>query len=358
MNKIFKRLPLAVKLILIGLIPLIFLVYLTSQVYQEKEARLQILNSSIDKIHQSANLSSLINALETERKISFDYALGKASHSELYKTRPATDNFLSKVESSDDPGVYGFKEYTNLDKLSEIRKQIDNNKSNAEVVMHYYSNSIFRLNTLNSVPQSLYLQSVYKDMVAQKLLTEMSTYLGIIRSNIYNVLITRKYMVETLIGITGTFDVYKSYEKEFLMKVSPEVLHAYQKIKNSTDLKPTRQYLDSLFARYSFDNTLSADEWWNISNNSINELSKLQQTVWKNIEAQIQLIYKKERTSITNRSWHRLFVHLLGVTGLCLFISILSGLLFGVHITIIPVIIYLELIRNLKKIIHKRRSRA
>ena len=71
-----------------------------------------------------------------------------------------------------------------------------------------------------------------------------------------------------------------------------------------------------------------------------------------------ELIYKKEKTSITNRSGHRLFVHLLGVTGLCLSISILSGLLFGVHITIIPVIIYLELIRNLKKIIHKRRSRA
>lgn len=71
-----------------------------------------------------------------------------------------------------------------------------------------------------------------------------------------------------------------------------------------------------------------------------------------------ELIYKKEKTSITNRSWHRLFLHLLGVTGLCLFISILSGLIFGVHITIIPVIIYLELIRNLKKITHLRRRKA
>ncbi len=71
-----------------------------------------------------------------------------------------------------------------------------------------------------------------------------------------------------------------------------------------------------------------------------------------------ELIYKKERTSITNKSWHRMFVHLLGVTGLCLFVSILSGLLFGVHITIIPVIIYLELVRNLKKFIHIRRTKA
>ena len=71
-----------------------------------------------------------------------------------------------------------------------------------------------------------------------------------------------------------------------------------------------------------------------------------------------ELFYKKETTSVTNRSWYRLFVHLLGVTSLCLFISILSGLLFGVHITIIPVIIYLELIRNLKKITHLRRAKA
>jgi hypothetical protein len=70
-----------------------------------------------------------------------------------------------------------------------------------------------------------------------------------------------------------------------------------------------------------------------------------------------ELFYKKEKPSITNRSWHRTFVHLMGVTGLCLLISVLSGVLFGVHITIIPVIVYLELIRNLKKI-HIRRKKS
>lgn len=71
-----------------------------------------------------------------------------------------------------------------------------------------------------------------------------------------------------------------------------------------------------------------------------------------------ELFYKKEKPYITNRSWHRLAVHLIGVTSLCLLISVLSGILFGVHITIIPVIIYLELIRNLKKIIHTRRKKG
>lgn len=71
-----------------------------------------------------------------------------------------------------------------------------------------------------------------------------------------------------------------------------------------------------------------------------------------------ELIYKKEKPHITNRSWHRLFFHLLGITGLCFFISVLSGILFGVHITIIPVIIYLELIRNLKKITHIKTKKS
>jgi len=71
-----------------------------------------------------------------------------------------------------------------------------------------------------------------------------------------------------------------------------------------------------------------------------------------------ELFYKKERPYHTNRSWHKSFIHLLGVTGLCLIVSILSGVLFGIHITIIPVIIYLELIRNFKKIIHIRREKS
>lgn len=70
-----------------------------------------------------------------------------------------------------------------------------------------------------------------------------------------------------------------------------------------------------------------------------------------------ELYYKKESINQTNKSWHKLIVHLIGVTGLCLMISILSGVLFGVHITIIPVIFYLEFVRNLKKLFHLKRKR-
>ena len=63
-----------------------------------------------------------------------------------------------------------------------------------------------------------------------------------------------------------------------------------------------------------------------------------------------ELFDKKEKAYLKSRSWRKLFIHLLGLSGKCLLISLISGLLFGVHITIIPVIVYLELLRNFKKI--------
>jgi len=42
MNKFFRKLPLQAKLVLIGLIPFIFLLILTIQVYNEKTEKLKL----------------------------------------------------------------------------------------------------------------------------------------------------------------------------------------------------------------------------------------------------------------------------------------------------------------------------
>ena len=321
MNQFFRKLPLAVKLILIGLVPLIFIIYLTLELYREKTAKLQGLRRNIEEVNQSANLAALINSLQEERKLSFDNALGKVKYNDLLKIRTVTDSLLRKVENSDNPSVQGFREYTSMDRLMDTRRAIDTGSPNPNVIMHNYSNTIFRLNTLNTVPQSLYLQPVYNDMVAQKLLTEISTYLGIIRSNIYNVLVTRQYMVETLIGTTGTYDVYRSYEKEFLMKSSPAAREAYQRVRSHGDLQKTNEYIDTLFRRFRFDSTLTADQWWQISNNGMAEISNLQKTIWNAIAVDVLSIYNEEKLS-RNKAIILFVLILLGLTGLISYTAI------------------------------------
>jgi light-regulated signal transduction histidine kinase (bacteriophytochrome) len=59
MKKFLLRLPLIVKLVLIGFIPLAFLAYHSAQLFQEKKQRLKLLESYKDRIHQSLEITRL-----------------------------------------------------------------------------------------------------------------------------------------------------------------------------------------------------------------------------------------------------------------------------------------------------------
>jgi signal transduction histidine kinase len=316
----FQRIPLPAKLWLIGLVPCIFLAVLTWQVYKEKNNKLKLLESSIIKVRLSADVSALINAMQNERKISFDYTLKKKSFDRLLHQRRETDAALVKLLNSNDLSITGFMDFTSLNQLQDFRNKVDSNKSDPNAVMHFYSNNIFRIGTLNSLSFSArsLLQPVSKDFTSQKLLNEMNTYLGIIRSNIYNVLVTRKYMVETLAGLHGTWDVYNSYEKEFRMKASATVLSDYEKRRNETELKQTMDYLDKLFKTFRFDSTYTADQWWMVSDKGINNLMDLQKDVWKNVEAGTKKIYDSEKAN-RDRSLIILIVILAVVITLIIF---------------------------------------
>ena len=162
---------------------------------------------------------------------------------------------------------------------------MDSKNYSADGVIQYYTTAIIRLNTLNSSTPAgnIYLQPVYQDMMAQKILSEMLTYLGIIRTNIYNVLYTRKYMVETLMGTIGTHEVYKTYEVEFLIKASPVSIRQYNYAIKNTSLKPTVDYINKVFATFKFDSAFDAESWWKISAEGSKELRKIQTGLWSSV---------------------------------------------------------------------------
>jgi PAS domain S-box-containing protein len=294
MSRVFSRLPLPVKLMLIGLIPLALLIYTTLQIYSDKKEKINLLSSYIDRIHQSADINTLVDYLEKERKYSFDYAMRKDKRDELMLQRPRTDSAIHRLEEST---LSGFTSYTFLENLQNIRDMVDKGYLPPEQVMHYYTTALFRINTLNVVSPGveIYLQPVYKNLVGQKLLSEMITNLGIMRSNIYNVLYTKKYMVETLGGMIGVHDVYKTYETEFLLKASPAAIQAYKKMNSGTSLKSTVAYLDTLFKRFKPDSSYTADAWWKISDEGMQQLRSLRQNEWNNVVAGTNTILKKEK---------------------------------------------------------------
>ncbi|MGZ4049387.1 MAG: sensor histidine kinase [Bacteroidia bacterium] len=297
MNSFFRKLPLSIKLMLIGLIPVIFLIYLSGQLYREKRQTVKLIGDYILHVHEEGNISNLIYELEKERKVSYEYALKKDNYSKVVLQRPHTDKAMQLLEKSKDLAVINFSKYTFLDSLVSVRNSLDNSAFYpADAIMQFYTNAIFRLNTLNPVSSmsNTYLQPVYKDLLSQKTLFEMITYLSIIRTNIYNVLFTGKYEVEKLMGTLGVYNIFKSYEKEFLMKASSSSIKLYNIEKDTSSLKPILAYIDKLFSTFKFDSTYSAKNWWEISSRGMHVLKEQQLNLWQNVESGMNKIYQQE----------------------------------------------------------------
>ena len=260
----FRKLPLIIKLLLIGITPILFLIYFSLIIYKEKSINVKLISDYIDRIDQSANVGNLINTLGKERRYSYMYLLKKDSLDKLKQQRLITDSLINVLGKSTDLSMTSFRQYTFLDSLSGIRFRIDT-KTGYRVndMVQYYTDAIFRLNTLNSytAPSTVFLTSVYQDLTAQRILAEMLTLLSIIRTNIYNALYSKEYMVETLIGTNGAYKVYNSYELEFKLKASPASQKTYDSIKNSNVFKPMFSYIDRVFIKFQFDSTYDAEEW-------------------------------------------------------------------------------------------------
>ena len=300
-QQFFKQVPLPVKFMLIGLVPLLLLIYLSFQLVREQEKKLNLLNGYIERIHQSSDISKLIYELQTERRYSFDFALKGGFKPEMIDQRRKTDSAITVLTNHYSKTLGDFPAYTFLSELNSNRAKIDSSDMDANAVMHFYTTAVFRLNTLNAVSagNNDYLDPIYKELVSQKILSEMTTYLSIMRINIYNVLYTRKYMVETLVGTLGTHDVYKSYEKEFFQKASPEILSAFKALMDTSALKPTIVYIDTLFKTFKFDSTYNYQQWWDISVAGMEHLRSLQKKILYEVENKIGSVYRKAETART-----------------------------------------------------------
>src|SRR5690606_21076608 len=112
--------------------------------------------------------------------------------------------------------------------------------------------------------------------VAQRTLSEMITYLGIIRTNVFNSLYTKVSTPQTLLNTLAMYKTFNSYETEFLLKASPLSVRSYNNKKKITGYGAVLNYLDNLFTKLKFDSTYSAEQWWDICTEGMRTLRKQQ----------------------------------------------------------------------------------
>ena len=282
---------------LIGLIPLVFLVYLSGQLYNEKEQHVYLTADQIKHFHEAGIITDLIYELEKERKVSYEYDLKRTSYGNVLLQRPHTNRLIEMLEKSNDLAISGFPAYTFLDSLDDFRNSLDTSSIfPANEIMQYYTKVIFRLNTLNPVSavSNNFLSPVYQDLIAQRNLFEMITFLSVIRTEIYNMLYSDGNQNDNLLSNFGIYDIYKSYETEFLLKASQQSINLYNHLKDTFPLRPVLTYVDTLFTSKAATMTYTPDAWWKISAEGMVILKQQQTDLRKKVGGEMNQIYDQE----------------------------------------------------------------
>jgi signal transduction histidine kinase len=316
-DRFFRKLPLWLKLSLIGIVPMLFFIYLSARYYVEKDRNAERFSEYIEQIQGNINISRLIDQLQLERKASFMKSLQINQSDSLTELQKRTDSLIKEIKANS--SFTDFTTFTFLDSLAVVRSRIETGLRH-EIIMHYYSTVIFRLGTLSNLSSlaGIYLKPVYQDLIGQRLLFDMANYLGILRSNIYNVLLTGQNALGTLYGSVGVYDIYKSYEKEFLLKAPTEAVRSYHRIRDSSVLNPVIRYINNRFTQMSFDSSYSANEWWKTSNLAVNELRDLADSHLNKAMTKLNQLYRKE-IDIKNRALIFLIISLMIVIALVLY---------------------------------------
>jgi signal transduction histidine kinase len=285
---------------MIGIIPILFLIYFSILIYREKSQTVTFIHNYIEHVEQSEHIGGLISELSWERRYSYQNALKKENFDSVKAQRKQTDSIINILKNSPDPDLNKFTSYTFLDILSEVRADIDTVQDYPpEAILQYYTDAIIRLNTLTSTnpPPNSFLAPIYTDLIAQKTLLQMTTYLGILRTNIYNAISTNNRTNEVLLSNLGMYKIYKSYETEFLLKAAAPSIALYNHQKETTEFKYLVQYIDKVFTTLKLDDTYTADQWWNLSSAGMRVLRQQQKDLWKGVDVRMKAIYREEIAS-------------------------------------------------------------
>src|SRR5690606_17970020 len=130
----------------------------------------------------------------------------------------------------------------------------------------------------------------------QKLLSEMITYLGAIRTDIYYSIYTHQDQAESAAGVMNMFNTYKTYEKEFFIKSSPAAVEEYKKLKQEAELKMIFDQLSRVANTWILDTSYDAEGWLRASAKGIDKLKEVQRKLVSRIESGVKNVYEKERT--------------------------------------------------------------
>lgn len=298
MKSSFRKLPPTYQLLLAGIIPLLALLYVSWQLYSEKENRVSLVSAYSGRIHESNELASLTAELETEAECSLAFALNKGRYSTLVIQRSRTDKWIHILEESSDTSLTGFLKYTFHDGLVSARAAQDDGTAgvDGESIMDFYHDAIKQFSTIQIITPSgsTILQPLHAAIESQGLLFEMATSLAVTRNRIYASLQTTRDTTAIVSTAANAWHTLKTYEAAFLKKAPAPLIQSYNGKENTDDVRPALEYLDYAVIHREFDSTYTSSQWWSAASGGLNALYKQYQFSRRQVQAGLNNIYQSE----------------------------------------------------------------
>jgi signal transduction histidine kinase/DNA-binding response OmpR family regulator len=298
MKGFFRRLTLPAKLIFIGTLPLLFLLVIAFQYNKEKSDKLELLDSYRERIQQATLITDLIDHLQSERRYSFGYQLNGAWQNEMVQQRTKTDEVIALLERDAATTLPGFTTYTFLSGLKDFRGKIDKGMLKPLEVINFFTNAIFRLNTLTSVAAGtnhVYLQPVIQTLAGQKILSDISTYKGMVVAQLFYMLHDKESSSQLVSSIIQLQDIINSLSREFSLKAPPHRVQQVEALKGDFDVKEATRIKDRIRAANAIDTSIAADFWWSVATKEVDKFKAVQREMMEESRKGADAIYEKEK---------------------------------------------------------------
>lgn len=282
---------------LLGMLPLAFLLYFAAQIHVERSEKITLLDSLQLELTKSSNIMTLMDKLQIERRGSLTWLITKQGEGELVAQRRATDEALTELQNMRSSSLQSFMGYTMLDSLAHNRNLIDLGTADLNSMMNYYANVLYRLTNLGSISVEgiPFLQPLNADITSQRLLIQMASYLGVIRGQVYYAIQRNDDLDNrTFTEIRNNYSLYQSYADELRVKANPDVVQSFLRFNTTGQLRKLNEYLDDVFRFPEYVQTMSAEDFRVMSAEAVDEIKNVQRAVLKRVEEQMAIIHKQE----------------------------------------------------------------
>ncbi|HVI46980.1 MAG TPA: response regulator [Chitinophaga sp.] len=297
MKKYFTQLPLSRKLLLIAVVPLICLIYFCILVFDKQNENIRSIDYLQQQVKYSDNVMAVADAIHLERRYSMNFILGSGSKEDMLVHRAKTDMAIEGVKNNLLTPGSRFLQYSMLNTLPVKRKRIDLHEIKEQDVLTYYSDIIFRLNNMARVdtPDVTTPETLQQDLSSEYLLAGMSTYLGIVRMELYYFMLRGDKTDVGYEDMENHYNMYQALLSEYEDVSTTFLRKRFSKIEHNTTYSATIKLISDVLREKRINTTLKADEWWNTSSHAVDLLKELQHQTSASISKDANTVARRER---------------------------------------------------------------